>query len=58
MKVQEMEIQSGSGHTDDPFGVLVICVHMEIVTVTKTWIPAYSWMRCGWGGVNVRHDRS
>lgn len=49
VKVQEMEIQSGSGHTGDPFGVLVICVHVEIVTVTKTWIPAYIWMRWGRG---------
>lgn len=50
MKVQEMEIQSGSGHTDDPFGVLVICVHVEIVTDMRTWIPAYIWMRWGEGG--------
>lgn len=55
MKVQEMEILSGSGRKADPFGVLVLCMHKRIVTAMNIWIPVYFWMR--WG-VNVRNGRS
>lgn len=49
-----MEIQSGSGHKEDPFVVLVMCMHERVVTAMNIWIPVYFWMR--WG-VNVRDDR-
>lgn len=54
MKVQEMEMLSGSGCKADPFGVLVLCMHERVETAMNIWIPVYFWMR--WG-VNVRDDR-
>lgn len=53
MKVQEMEMLSGSGRKADPFGVL-LCMHERVVTAMNIWIPVYFWMR--WR-VNVRDDR-
>lgn len=47
MKVQEMEILSGSGSKADQFGVLVLFMHERAVNAMNIWIPVYFWTRWG-----------